>query len=185
MRLSSLLSALPPEHAPIAWHRSEASDDPVIRGLAYDSRAVAPGDLFVALRGAVSDGHDYVAQAIALGAAAILVEEEPAGVELSGHPVVLVPDSRRALAPLAARFYGEPATDCTLIGITGTNGKTSTTYLIESILARAGVRTGLIGTIEIRYAGEHHTGGEHDPREPRSAAYCCARCCTLRTSRRW
>ena len=155
MRLSSLLSALPPEYAPIAWRRSDDSDDPVIRGLAYDSRAVAPGDLFVALRGAVSDGHDYVAQAIALGAAAIVVEEEPDDVELRGCPVVLVPDSRRALAPLAARFYGEPAADCSLIGITGTNGKTSTTYLIESILARAGVRTGLIGTIEIRYAGEH------------------------------
>lgn len=154
MRLTSLLSALSDGLAPIEWHRTGASDDPVIRGLTYDSRSVAPGDLFVALRGAVSDGHDYLEQATTLGAAALLVERAPDGLPHPDRSWIIVPDTRRALALLAARFYGDPATECTLIGVTGTNGKTSTTYLVESILARAGLRTGLIGTVEIRYAAE-------------------------------
>ena len=156
MRLSSLLAALPPELSPVGWRRESVSDDPTIRGIAYDSRGVSPGDLFVALRGAVSDGHDYLEQAIALGAAALLVEQveqtpEPAA---GGRPVVVVPDTRAALAPIATRFYGEPASELRMVGVTGTNGKTSTTYLIESILARADWRVGLIGTVEVRYAGE-------------------------------
>jgi UDP-N-acetylmuramoyl-L-alanyl-D-glutamate--2,6-diaminopimelate ligase len=152
MRLSALLSALPPELAPRRWLRAHPSDDPVIRGVAYDSRKVAPGDLFVALPGEVHDGHDYLEQAVELGAVALLVERSPE--RAAGPPRVVVPDARRALAPIAARFYGEPASECTLIGVTGTNGKTSTTYLVESILKRAGMRTGLIGTVEVRYAGE-------------------------------
>jgi len=154
MRLSSLLAALPRELAPREWLRARASDDPLIRGMTYDSRAVSPGDLFVALPGAVNDGHDYIEKAIALGAAAVLVERTPAPERLGACPAVVVPDSRRALAPLAIRFFGEPASELTLIGVTGTNGKTSTTYLIESILTKAGTRTGLIGTVEIRYAGK-------------------------------
>ena len=75
MRLSALLSSIPDEFAPTDWLRANASDDPTIRGVSYDSRAVSPGDLFVALRGAVSDGHAYLGQAIELGAAALLVEE--------------------------------------------------------------------------------------------------------------
>jgi len=154
MRLSSLLGALSDGREPIEWQRSGASGDPVIRGLTYDSRSVAPGDLFVALRGAVSDGHDYLEQAISLGAAALLVERASDDLSDQDRSWIVVPDTRRALAPLAARFYGDPATECTMIGVTGTNGKTSTTYLVESILAQAGLRTGLIGTVEIRYAAE-------------------------------
>jgi UDP-N-acetylmuramoyl-L-alanyl-D-glutamate--2,6-diaminopimelate ligase len=148
MRLSSLLPSLPREalvRAPDA--------DPVIRGLCYDSRAVAAGDLFFALRGASSDGHDYLGQAAALGAAAFVVEELPPGAPLAGRPVVVVRDARRALAPLARAFYGDPASELTLIGVTGTNGKTSVTYLVESILSRADRRVGLIGTVEVRYPG--------------------------------
>jgi UDP-N-acetylmuramoyl-L-alanyl-D-glutamate--2,6-diaminopimelate ligase len=151
MRLSSLLSLLPPELV-----ASAPADDPVIRGLCYDSRHVAAGDLFFALRGANADGHAYLEQALELGAAAVVVEELPTGVELRGHPAVVVRDSRRALAPVARRFYGDPANELTLIGVTGTNGKTSVTYLVESILARADRRVGLIGTVEIRYPGERH-----------------------------
>ena len=69
------------------------------------------------------------------------------------------------------RFFGEPASELTLVGVTGTNGKTSTTYLVESILNAAGLRTGLIGTVEIRYAGERVARGQHDAREPRPAAH--------------
>ncbi len=157
MRLSSLVSSLPPALAP----RAEAvqSSDPVIRGLTYDSRRVAPGDLFVALAGAEHDGHDYLARAVDLGAAALVVQDtektERALPALGREvPIVVVPDSRRALAPIAAQFFGNPAEELTLIGITGTNGKTSTSYLCESMLTRAGARTGLIGTIEIRYGKE-------------------------------
>jgi UDP-N-acetylmuramoyl-L-alanyl-D-glutamate--2,6-diaminopimelate ligase len=147
IRLSALLAALPPELAPL----SRPSLDPGIRGISIDSRAVAPGDLFVALRGAQADGHDYLAQAAALGAVALLVESAPEGAL---PPAVVVADTRRALAPIAVRFFGDPASELTLIGVTGTNGKTSTTFLTESILSAAGRPTGLIGTVEVRYAGE-------------------------------
>jgi UDP-N-acetylmuramoyl-L-alanyl-D-glutamate--2,6-diaminopimelate ligase len=155
MRLSSLLAALPDEHAP----RGAPTSDPVIRGITYDSRNVSPGDLFVALVGAVSDGHDYLEAALKLGASALLVEDETkaqAALEAASRsaPIVAVADSRRAMAPIAARFFGEPASELTLVGITGTNGKTSTSYLIESILARADRSVGLIGTVEIRYGNE-------------------------------
>jgi UDP-N-acetylmuramoyl-L-alanyl-D-glutamate--2,6-diaminopimelate ligase len=152
MRLSALLEALP---AP-ARSTSPAGSDPVIRGVCYDSRAVSPGDLFVALRGSGVDGHDYLAEAIRLGAAAVLVEELPKGVDLGDRPAVRVRDTRAALAPIACRFFGDPAAELTLIGVTGTNGKTSTTYLVESILAAGHRQVGVIGTVEVRYAGEHH-----------------------------
>jgi len=149
MRLSSLLQALPAKP-----HVETPGADPVIRGISYDSRAVAPGDLFFAIRGESSDGHDYLAQALDRGAAAVVVEEMPPGLDLEGRPAVFVAESRTALAPIACSFYGEPAGELTLVGVTGTNGKTSVTYLIESILARANHRVGLIGTVEIRYPGE-------------------------------
>jgi UDP-N-acetylmuramoyl-L-alanyl-D-glutamate--2,6-diaminopimelate ligase len=153
MRLSNLLSTLPDELASSQWIGEEPGRDPVIRGITYDSRKVSPGDLFVALRGSVSDGHDYLERAISLGAVALLVETAPETSLLAGCAAVVVPDTRRALAPIATRFFGEPAREMTLIGITGTNGKTSTSYLVESILNRARKRTGLIGTVEVRFAG--------------------------------
>ena len=152
MRFSALLASLPAELAPAAWIRINPSDDPIIRGISYDSRAVSPGDLFVALRGEVADGHAYLAQAESLGAVALLTEAAPG--ETCHCPTAVVPDTRRALAPIATRFFGEPASEMTLVGITGTNGKTSTAYLVESILTRAAMRVGLIGTVEVRYAGE-------------------------------
>jgi UDP-N-acetylmuramyl-tripeptide synthetase len=155
MRLSALLEALTDRHAPLEWQRAHDHDDPTIRGIRYDSRQVSPGDLFVALRGASSDGHDFIDRAIALGAAALLVEEMPDAAVRGKVPAVRVADTRRAMAPIAARFFGHPASEMSLIGVTGTNGKTSTTYLAESILSRAGQRVGLVGTVEIRYAGHH------------------------------
>ena len=155
MRLSSLLATLPDE--PASW--GAATLDPVIRGITYDSREVSPGDLFVALVGAVSDGHDYLEAALKLGAAALLVQDETkarGALEAASLsvPIVAVADSRRAMGPIAARFFGEPASELTLVGITGTNGKTSTSYLTESILARTDRSIGLIGTVEIRYGNE-------------------------------
>jgi len=146
MHLSDLL-------ADIAMTRptdaADAARDPVIRGICYDSRQVKAGDLFFALPGSEGDGHDYLPQALAHGAAALVVERLPEGLDVTGIPVAVVADSRRAMAPIAARYYGAPAGELQLIGVTGTNGKTSTAYLIESILATAGRLVGLIGTVEI------------------------------------
>jgi UDP-N-acetylmuramoyl-L-alanyl-D-glutamate--2,6-diaminopimelate ligase len=153
MRLSALLAALPPELAPTAIE-SGAERDPVVRGIATDSREVSPGDVFFALRGATVDGHDYLPQALALGASAAFVETLPQGLDLRGACAVVVPNARRALAPVAVRFFGAPAEELFLVGVTGTNGKTSTTYLVEAILGAAGRKVGVIGTVEVRYAGE-------------------------------
>jgi UDP-N-acetylmuramoyl-L-alanyl-D-glutamate--2,6-diaminopimelate ligase len=150
MRLSELLAALPPQLAP---RERIGAGDPVVRGLRYDSREVAPGDLFVALRGSLADGHDYLAEALSLGAVALLVDAPPAALP-PGVVAAVVLDPRRALAPLAEHFFGHPARELELVGITGTNGKTSTSFLVESILRAAGRSVGLVGTIEVRYAGE-------------------------------
>jgi len=155
MRLAALLAGLPPERNTLRIEAAQADADPPIRGIAIDSRAVVPGDLFVALRGVHADGHEHLQQAIDLGAAAVVVERVPAGIDLRGCPAVVVRDARQSLAPLSALFFGNPSEELSLIGVTGTNGKTSTTYLLESILKAAGRRTGLIGTVEVRYADEH------------------------------
>jgi UDP-N-acetylmuramoyl-L-alanyl-D-glutamate--2,6-diaminopimelate ligase len=156
MRLSTLLSSLPPDAAPRNAEAYPLGADPVIRGLAYDSRQVTAGDLFFALPGTEVDGHDYVDQALERGAAAMILERVPSGFDSGRCPAVVVRDSRRALAPIATSFFGNPARELTLIGVTGTNGKTSTSYLIESILLQTGQRVGLIGTVEIRYADERN-----------------------------
>jgi UDP-N-acetylmuramoyl-L-alanyl-D-glutamate--2,6-diaminopimelate ligase len=154
VRLGELLDALPAGRAALRMEGDDAARETPIRGLAIDSRAVVPGDLFVALRGAQVDAHQHLGQALALGAVALVVEELPAGLDLRGRPAVLVADTRRSLAPLAARFYGNPSEELDLIGVTGTNGKTSTTYLLEAMLAAAGRRPGVIGTVEVRYADQ-------------------------------
>lgn len=119
--------------------------------LAYDSRRVRPGGLFVAIKGFVHDGHEFVPDALSRGALAIVSEAEisvPSGVTL-----VRVKDSREALALLSAQFYGWPARNLRMIGVTGTNGKTTTTNLIRRLLQAAGHRVGLIGTIN-NYVGD-------------------------------
>ncbi|OPZ72550.1 MAG: UDP-N-acetylmuramoyl-L-alanyl-D-glutamate--2,6-diaminopimelate ligase [Firmicutes bacterium ADurb.Bin456] len=117
-----------------------------VTGIAYDSRQVQPGFLFVAVKGFVSDGHEYIQDSLARGAAAVVVERGE-GL-LSGVSWAMVPDSRLALALLSARFFGYPSTKLKMIGVTGTNGKTTTTNLIASILKGAGWKVGLIGTIQ-------------------------------------
>jgi len=123
-----------------------------VSDVTYDSRAVRPGALFVALRGARTDGHRFLAQAIEAGASALLVEEVPAS-RPAHVAVVRVPDARVALADVAARFFAFPARSLTLIGVTGTNGKTSTVRMLESILLAAGRPAGSLGTISVRYPG--------------------------------
>src|SRR5258705_4537992 len=118
--------------------------------LAYDARAVALGAAFFCVRGAHADGHDFAADALAAGAAALVVER-PLEVEA---PQVVVPDSRVAMALAADEFFGRPTEKLQVAGITGTNGKTTTSVLLFAILAAAGRRPGLIGTIEARVGGE-------------------------------
>ena len=109
----------------------------------YDSRLVRPGDLFVAMSGFTVDGHAFIEKAVAAGAGAVLCEKAPEG----GVPYVRVADSRRALAVVGGNFYGHPADAMTMVAVTGTNGKTTTTYLLKAILEQAlGAKVGLIGT---------------------------------------
>lgn len=114
-----------------------------ITNVSYDSRQVRPGDLFVALSGYTADGHRFIPQAITSGAAAVLCQTPPENEET---PYVQVADSRRALAVVGTNFFGRPAEGMTMIGITGTNGKTTTTYLLKAILEARGEKVGLIGT---------------------------------------
>lgn len=124
----------------------------MINGLAYDSRHVKPGNLFVALRGHERDGHDYFGDALEKGAVA-LVGEGFRGIR-ENVTKVHVPDSREALSKLAIQFYSHPFEGLNLIGITGTNGKTTTSYVLESILVAAGAKPGVVGTINYRYSGK-------------------------------
>ncbi|MEC0242990.1 UDP-N-acetylmuramoyl-L-alanyl-D-glutamate--2,6-diaminopimelate ligase [Paenibacillus dokdonensis] len=125
------------------------SGDITITGLQTDSRKVAPGDLFICLPGHTVDGHDYAEQAAEQGAAALVVEHQ-LDIDL---PQVIVKDSRYAMAVIADAFFGSPSSHIKMIGVTGTNGKTTTTYLIEKMMNDHGVNTGLIGTIQMRYGG--------------------------------
>ena len=116
-----------------------------VAGLACHSKQVRPGDLFIAMEGAEADGHAFIHEAVARGAAAVVAQRLP--VLSRACPCVVVPDTRAALVRIAARFYGHPSRKLRLIGVTGTNGKTTTTYLMKTILEAAGFRAGLLGTI--------------------------------------
>lgn len=119
-----------------------------IEGIAYHSRQVGRNFLFAALRGMEVDGHGFIDEAVQRGAEAVLLEEGPG---VSGKTMIFVPNSRQALARVASNFYSDPSAQLRLVGITGTNGKTTTTFLLESILKKAGFSVGVIGTINYRY----------------------------------
>ena len=115
-----------------------------IAGLAYDSRRVGPGALFFCVPGEKVDGHEFAAAVVEAGAVALVVERE---LEV-GVPQVVVGDARAAMAPVAARFFGDPTAELRVVGVTGTNGKTTTAFLIREILEAAGVSCGLLGTVK-------------------------------------
>ncbi len=144
-RLADLVEAL----VGVAIHLDAAAGDVEIAGLAYDSRRVGAGDLFFCVGGFNADGHAFAGQAIERGAAALVVERWLQ----SGVPEVLVPSVRAAMAPLAARFYDEPARRLRVVGVTGTNGKTTTAYLTRALLEAGGASCGLLGTVKSVIAG--------------------------------
>jgi UDP-N-acetylmuramoyl-L-alanyl-D-glutamate--2,6-diaminopimelate ligase len=130
--------------------------DPDVTGMSEDTRRITPGMAFVAVPGAALDGHDFVAQALARGAVAIVAERD---LDLPEEiPLVRVDSARRALAVLAARFYGHPARDLTVVGFTGTFGKTSTSEILRTLLTAAGLHPGVVGSLGARYGGFHDPG---------------------------
>ncbi|MDX2093294.1 MAG: UDP-N-acetylmuramoyl-L-alanyl-D-glutamate--2,6-diaminopimelate ligase [Kofleriaceae bacterium] len=147
MKLRDLLPAL-------SDYRVLGDDGVDVRTIKSDSREIEKGDVFVAVRGIRSDGHAFLQVAIERGASVVVVEEEPSAAVATKVAVVVVPSGAVALGKLIARSLGDPAKKLTLIGITGTNGKTTTTYLVESILVAAGHKPGVIGTVTYRWGGQ-------------------------------
>ncbi len=152
LRLSALAALLERRgllaSEPLPAHGAES--DPVIAGVRYDSRQVLPGDLFVARSGQHTDGHEHVSAAIAAGAVAVLVERPLPAI---GVPAVVVRDSKVALGIAAARCAGDPSLALGVVGITGTDGKTTTAYLVRAILEGTGYQAGLLGTTDVIVAG--------------------------------
>ena len=139
MKLSSLLEKL--EYTCV-----QGSTEQEVTGVVYDSRKVTDGSLFICIRGAVVDGHKFIPDVTAKGAKVLIVEEEVSAP--SDVTVIQVTDTRYAMAFISAAWFGHPAEKLKTIGITGTKGKTTTTYMVKSILENAGYKVGLIGTIE-------------------------------------
>ncbi|HEY5286805.1 MAG TPA: UDP-N-acetylmuramoyl-L-alanyl-D-glutamate--2,6-diaminopimelate ligase [Solirubrobacteraceae bacterium] len=155
MRMDELTAA----EAPGLRMLSSIPDSLEISALAYDSRRVRAGTLFFCVPGYERDGHDFAAQAVAGGAAALVVER-PLGL---GVPELLVSSARAAMGPLAARFYGEPTARLRVVGVTGTNGKTTSAHLVCALLEATGERCGLLGTVESRVAGERRAASRTTP----------------------
>lgn len=155
LRPAGLPARAPAEVAERLGTAAEPTLTHAVSGVTLDSRAVVPGDLYAALPGARAHGADFAADAAAAGAVAALTD--PAGADrcrAAGLATYVVTDPRRVLGALAAWVYGEPATGLTTVGVTGTNGKTTTVYLLEAGLRAAGRSTGLLGTIETRIGDE-------------------------------
>lgn len=123
-----------------------------VLGVTHDSRKVRPGRLFVSVPGEKTDGHDFIGKALAAGACAVIAQR-PRPVEYGAIPWIVVKDTRMALGRISAVVNGNPTSKITLVGITGTNGKTTLTFLLEAILQAAGLRPGVIGTISYRWDG--------------------------------
>ncbi len=147
MRFSELTSKM-------TGGRTFNEGDAEVTGIAYDSRDVEPGFVFVATRGGTFDGHDFVADALDAGAAAVIAERVVQSAVEAGVPCVVVDSGRRAMGEIAAPFYGYPSRELILIGVTGTSGKTTVTHLVQSVIEATGRRTGLIGTLGARIGDE-------------------------------
>lgn len=154
------MAALKELLAKVEYECIRGSLDRDVTDIIYDSRKVVAGSMFVCIPGALADGHNYAKNAVEAGAGVLLVEKEtelPAEADVT---VIKVPDTHYAMAFVSAAFFGYPAEQMKIIGITGTKGKTTTTYLVKSILEQAGRKVGLIGTIEI-IIGNTHIHADH------------------------
>lgn len=145
----------------VPWERrimpnSDPDIDPEITSIHAKAQEVKPGGLFFAIKGFTADGHDYIDKAFENKAVAVLSQKTTKGDPniIQASNVIQVKDTRKAMACIASRFFGDPTEKITLIGITGTNGKTTTTWLLEAILNAAGYKVGVIGTINVRYNGK-------------------------------
>ncbi|MEN0059774.1 MAG: UDP-N-acetylmuramoyl-L-alanyl-D-glutamate--2,6-diaminopimelate ligase [Bdellovibrio sp.] len=148
MKLSHLLSVIPDVPAPILSLEEE------VTGVFNDARKVIPGSVFIAIRGVKVDGHGFIRDAVERGAAALIVEDRSAVPASFAGVILQVSNSRESLDILASRFYWDPGQELFCMGVTGTNGKTSVTYMVEAILNAGRIPTGVIGTVN------HHLGGK-------------------------
>jgi UDP-N-acetylmuramoyl-L-alanyl-D-glutamate--2,6-diaminopimelate ligase len=139
---------------PLRTAERQGNLDIAVTALTDDSRAVKPGSVFVAVKGERVDGHAFVGKAVQAGAAALVLQKGLNVTAVPSVPVVRVDDSRRVLGVLAGRFYREPASRLCMVGVTGTNGKTTVTYLCKGVLETAGRRVGLIGTVAYQIGDE-------------------------------
>lgn len=157
MRLKELISAI--------GAKTRFAPDVDVRAVAYDSRNVRKGKgfVFVAVKGEHADGHDFIGKAVEAGAICIVGEKEALGVSV---PQLIVGDARAALSKVADLLYGSPSKKMTVVGVTGTNGKTTTTYLLESIFREAGFNPGVIGTVNYRYGGSVYAAPHTTPEAP-------------------
>ena len=158
MKLSQLLDGVPvAKMFQTMFGRMVVTHDVEIRSVQYDSRKVEHNDCFVALEGGSTDGHKFIETAIGRGAKVVVMQRETLPDAMFMHlgvVKVVVTDSRKALAGIAANFYGHPSAQLNLVGVTGTNGKTTTTHIVKAILEAAGKKSGLIGTIEFDLGSE-------------------------------
>jgi len=144
------LSALTDRLTVLSTTGGERFGDPEIEAICYDSRKAVPGSLFVAVEGLAQDGHRFIPDALSRGAVAVVCSRPVTADAV----VVRVAECRTALAQLACRFYGQPSREMTLVGVTGTNGKTTVTYMLEQMLTQSKKRPGVVGTINYRYAAQ-------------------------------
>lgn len=141
--------------ADLVYECIRGTEEIEVTEVVYDSRKVTQGSLFICISGANVDGHDFAAQVVEAGARVLLVQKEvelPAKADVT---VIRVADTRYAMAFVSAAYFGHPAKRLQVIGITGTKGKTTTTYLVKNILEQAGRKVGLIGTIEVIIGDTH------------------------------
>ena len=137
----------------IEYKLLQGSVDTEIKKVEYDSRKVSENDAFLCITGFKTDGHKYALNAVKSGASVIFCEKEIEGID-ENVTVIKFENTRKALAHIAAEFYGRPSERMNVVGVTGTNGKTTTTFLIKSVLDKIGHKTGIIGTIENRIGDE-------------------------------
>ena len=164
--LRDVVPTLSPDERPLGCDDSSTLNEPC-RGVTHDSRRVKPGWVFVALRGLKVDGANFADQAIAAGAVAVVADhDQRPEVGDRGVPWVVVSDARQALAGLSASYFGHPSREMRVVGIAGTNGKTTTSYLVASIFEAAGTRCGLLGTVAYRTGTQEFTATRTTPEAP-------------------